>query len=38
MLEQWNATNVWAGLTNREYEGTLARGNTVHITGAGPRP
>lgn len=36
MLEQWNATNVWAGLTNREYEGTLARGNTVHITGVVP--
>lgn len=36
MLEQWNATNVWAGLTNREYEGILARGNTVHITGVVP--
>lgn len=36
MLEQWNATNVWAGLTNREYEGTLSRGNTVHITGVVP--
>lgn len=36
MLEQWNATNVWAGLTNRQYEGTLARGNTVHITGVVP--
>jgi hypothetical protein len=33
MLEQWNAVNVWAGLTNREYEGTLARGNKIHITG-----
>ena len=36
MLEQWNATNVWAGLTNREYEGILGRGNTVHITGVVP--
>lgn len=36
MLEQWNATNVWAGLTNREYEGILARGNKVHITGVVP--
>ncbi len=36
MLEAWNATNVWAGLTNREYEGTLAKGNTVHITGVVP--
>lgn len=36
MLEQWNATNVWAGLTNREYEGILSRGNTVHITGVVP--
>jgi len=33
MLEQWNAVNVWAPLTNRQYEGTLSRGNTVHITG-----
>jgi hypothetical protein len=36
MLEAWNATNVWAGLTNREYEGILAKGNTVHITGVVP--
>ena len=36
MLEQWNATNVWAPLTNRQYEGTLARGNKVHITGVVP--
>lgn len=33
MLDQWNAVNIWAPLTNREYEGILARGNTVHITG-----
>ena len=36
MLEQWNATNVWAPLTNRQYEGILGRGNKVHITGVVP--
>jgi hypothetical protein len=36
MLEQWNATNVWAPLTNRQYEGILGRGNKVNITGVVP--
>jgi hypothetical protein len=33
MLERWNAMTIFANLVNREYEGTAAKGNTVHITG-----
>lgn len=33
MLEVWWNESVFAALVNREYEGLLAKGNTVHITG-----
>lgn len=33
LLEQWNNTNVFSGLVNRDYEGVAARGNKVNITG-----
>lgn len=32
MLVAFREANIWAALTNREYEGDLRRGNTVHIT------
>ena len=33
MMELWYDQAVFTALMNREYEGTLSRGNTVHITG-----
>lgn len=36
MLVEFQNTAVWAGLTNREYEGDLRSGNTLHITSPVP--
>lgn len=36
MLVEFRNTAVWAGLTNREYEGDLRSGNTLHITSPVP--
>ncbi|GAA1513772.1 hypothetical protein KTJ89_11300 [Brevibacterium sediminis] len=36
MLTEFRHTAVWAGLTNREYEGDLRSGNKLHITSPVP--
>lgn len=36
MLVEFQNTAVWAGLTNREYEGDLRSGNKLHITSPVP--
>ncbi|MCI9889095.1 hypothetical protein JT358_11600 [Micrococcales bacterium 31B] len=36
MLETFRNEAVWAGLTNRAYQGEASKGNTVHVTSAVP--
>ncbi|MDT0211236.1 P22 phage major capsid protein family protein [Curtobacterium sp. BRD11] len=36
LLEQWSDQTIVASLLNRDYEGDLRSGNTVHITGIVP--